>query len=110
VTSTYVADALIQYSKLLLCTATSLFVGLVFLNSPLSIQGLQNQMIAIFELMNIVRQFVGQQFPHSIAQRSLYEARERPAKTYSWKVSMLSQNLVEIPWYTLASVFMWALF
>jgi ABC-type multidrug transport system permease subunit len=49
-------------------------------------------------------------FPHFIAQRSLYEARERPAKTYSWEVFMLSQILVEIPWYTLASVLMWALF
>ncbi|KAJ5460445.1 ABC drug exporter AbcA [Penicillium daleae] len=98
------------YSKLLLCTTTSLFIGLVFLNSPLSIQGLQNQMFAIFELMSIVGQLVDQQFPHFIAQRSLYEARERPAKTYSWKVFMLSQILVEIPWYTLASVLMWALF
>jgi hypothetical protein len=98
------------YSKLLLCIATSLFIGLVFLNSPLSIQGLQNQMFAIFELLSIVGQLVDQQFPHFIAQRSLYEARERPAKTYSWKVFMLSQILSEVPWYTLASVFMWALF
>lgn len=98
------------YSKLLLCTATSLFIGLVFLNSPLSIQGLQNQMFAIFELMSIVGQLVDQQFPHFVAQRSLYEARERPAKTYSWQVFMLSQILCEIPWYTFASVFMWALF
>lgn len=67
-------------------------------------------MFAIFELMSIVGQLVDQQFPHFIAQRSLYEARERPAKTYSWKVFMLSQILVEIPWYTLASVLMWALF
>ncbi|KAL4971206.1 ABC drug exporter AbcA [Aspergillus desertorum] len=98
------------YSKLLLCTATSLFIGLVFLNSPISIQGLQNQMFAIFELMSIVGQLVDQQFPHFITQRSLYEARERPAKTYSWKVFMLSQILTEIPWYTVASVLMWALF
>jgi ABC-type multidrug transport system permease subunit len=98
------------YSKLVLCTATSLFIGLVFLNSPLSIQGLQNQMFAIFELMSIVGQLVDQQFPHFITQRSLYEARERPSKTYSWKVFMLAQILVEIPWYTLASVFMWLLF
>ncbi|PYI18992.1 hypothetical protein BO99DRAFT_422687 [Aspergillus violaceofuscus CBS 115571] len=68
----------------------------------------QNQIFAIFELMSIVGQLVDQQFPHFIAQRSLYEARERPAKTYSWQVFILSQILVEIPWYTLASVLMWA--
>ncbi|KAJ5905755.1 uncharacterized protein N7473_002671 [Penicillium subrubescens] len=95
------------YSRLLLYTATSLFIGLVFLDSPLSIQGLQNQMFVIFELMSIVGQLVDQQFPHLIAQRSLYEARERPAKTYSWKVFMFSQILVEMPWYSLASMFMW---
>jgi ABC-type multidrug transport system permease subunit len=64
-------------------------------------------MLVIFELMSIIGQLVDQQFPHLIAQRSLYEARERPAKTYSWKVFMFSQILVEMPWYTLASMFMW---
>jgi len=98
------------YSKLALCIATSLFIGLVFLNSPLTIQGLQNQMFAIFELMSIVGQLVDQQMPHFITQRSLYEVRERPAKTYSWKVFMVSEIISELPWYTLASIFMWAFF
>ncbi|KAH8812853.1 ATP-binding cassette transporter [Xylogone sp. PMI_703] len=98
------------YSKLALCVFTSLFIGLVFLNAPLSIQGLQNQMFAIFEMNSIVGQLVDQQMPNFIAQRSLYEVRERPAKTYSWKIFMLSQILSEIPWNTLGSVFMWALF
>lgn len=98
------------YSKLVLCVASSLFVGLVFINSPLSIQGLQNQMFAIFELTSIVTQLINQQMPQFIRQRSLYEVRERPAKTYSWKVFMLAQIVVELPWYTLASVLMWAIF
>lgn len=98
------------YSKMALCVATSLFIGLVFLNSPLSVQGLQNQMFAIFELMSIVGQLVDQQMPHFITQRSLYEVRERPAKTYSWKVFMMAQILSEIPYYAIASLFMWALF
>ncbi|KAL9082534.1 MAG: hypothetical protein Q9165_008865 [Trypethelium subeluteriae] len=97
------------YSKLILCIVSSLFVGLVFLNAPLTIQGLQNQMFAIFELCSILGQLVDQQMPHFITQRSLYEARERPAKTYSWKIFMLSQIVAEIPWNSLASVFMWAL-
>lgn len=48
--------------------------------------------------------------PNFVAQRSLYEVRERPAKTYSWMVFMLSQIVTELPWSTLASIFMWALF
>ena len=97
------------YSKLILCTASSLFVGLVFLNAPLTIQGLQNQMFAIFELASIFNQLVDQQMPHFVTQRSLYEVRERPAKTYSWKIFMISQIVAEIPLNTIASVFMWAL-
>lgn len=98
------------YPKFLLCISTSLFIGLVFLDAPLTIQGLQNQMFSIFELMSIVGQLVDQQMPNFITQRNLYEVRERPAKTYSWKIFMLSQILSEIPWSALASVFMWVLF
>lgn len=94
------------YSKAALCIAVALFIGLVFLNAPLSIQGLQNQMFAIFNILTIFGQLVQQQMPHFVTQRSLYEVRERPSKTYSWKVFMLSQIIVEIPWNTLMSVLM----
>lgn len=67
-------------------------------------------MFVIFELMSIVGQLVDQQMPHFITQRSLYEVRERPVKTYSWKVFMISQILPEIPYYAVALVFMWAVF
>jgi ATP-binding cassette subfamily G (WHITE) protein 2 (PDR) len=97
------------YSKLRLCIALSLFVGLVFLNAPLTIQGLQNQMFDIFELCSILGHQVDQQMPQFVTQRSLYEVRERPANTYSWKIFMLSQIVAEITWNTIASVFMWAL-
>ncbi|EXJ88084.1 hypothetical protein A1O1_05012 [Capronia coronata CBS 617.96] len=97
------------YSKMALCGATSLFIGLVFLDSPISIQGMQNQMFAIFELMSIVGQLVDQQLPHFMTQRALYEVRERPAKTYSWKVFMMAQILSEMPYCTIASLLMWAL-
>lgn len=97
------------YSKLALCAGSSLFVGLVFLDAPLTIQGLQNQMFAVFELCSIFGQLADQQMPQFVAQRALYEARERPAKTYSWVVFMAAQVVSEIPWNTLASVFMWAL-
>jgi ATP-binding cassette subfamily G (WHITE) protein 2 (PDR) len=39
--------------------------------------------------------------PHFVTQRSLYEVRERPSKTYSWKVFIISNIIVEIPWSTL---------
>lgn len=97
------------YSKLFLCVGSSLFIGLVFLDAPLTRQGLQNQMFAAFEICSILSQLMDQQMPHFVEQRSLYEARERPAKTYSWKVFMLSQIISELPYTIFASVLMWAL-
>ncbi|KAK1690168.1 ABC-2 type transporter-domain-containing protein [Colletotrichum godetiae] len=94
------------YAKFILCCSVALFIGLVFLNAPLSIQGLQNQMFAIFNILSIFGQLVQQQMPHFVTQRSLYEVRERPSKTYSWKVFMMSQIVTEIPWNSLMSVFM----
>lgn len=94
------------YSKFSLGIGVALFVGLVFINAPLTIQGLQNQMFAIFNILTVFGQLVQQQMPHFVTQRALYEVRERPSKTYSWKVFMLSQIMVEIPWNSLLSVFM----
>jgi ABC-type multidrug transport system permease subunit len=36
--------------------------------------------------------------PTFVTQRSLYEVRERPSKTYSWIVFMVSNIMAEIPW------------
>jgi ATP-binding cassette subfamily G (WHITE) protein 2 (PDR) len=33
---------------------------------------------------------VPQILPNFVTQRALYEARERPAKTYSWQIFILS--------------------
>lgn len=48
--------------------------------------------------------------PKFVNQRTLYELRERPAKTYSWKVFIISQMLVELPWQVLLGVCTWATF
>ncbi|OIW22265.1 P-loop containing nucleoside triphosphate hydrolase protein [Coniochaeta ligniaria NRRL 30616] len=41
------------YSRFALCLVVSLFIGLVFLDSPLTVRGLQNQMFAVFQLFAI---------------------------------------------------------
>lgn len=92
------------YSKTFLCAASGLFIGFSFWKSPTSLQGLQNQLFSIFMLMTIFGNLTQQIMPHFVTQRSLYEARERPSKTYSWKVFMLSNIIVELPWSTLMAV------
>lgn len=39
--------------------------------------------------------------PQFLINRTLYESRERPSRTYSWKVFVLSNIISEIPWQTL---------
>jgi ABC-type multidrug transport system permease subunit len=62
-------------------------------------------MFSIFMLMTIFGNLVQQIMPHFVTQRSLYEVRERPSKTYSWQAFMSANILVELPWNTLMAVF-----
>lgn len=98
------------YSKTLLCTASALFIGFSFWHSAISLQGLQNQLFSIFMLMTIFGNMVNQTMPHFVTQRALYEVRERPSRTYSWVVFMLSNIIVELPWNSLMSVIIFACF
>ena len=98
------------YAKFTLCLFSALFVGFVFFRAPLSHQGLQNQMFSIFLLFTIFGQLVQQIMPHFVTQRALYEARERPSKTYSWKAFMFANIIVELPWNSLMAVIIFICF
>ncbi|KAM6506713.1 Multidrug resistance protein [Fusarium solani] len=98
------------YSKAALCILISAFIGFSFFDAPNTIQGLQNQTFAVFNLLTIFGQLVQQTMPYFVVQRSLYEVRERPSKVYSWKVFICGQIIVEIPWNTLMAVFMFVCF
>lgn len=95
------------YSKTALCTLVALFIGFIFYKAPNTQQGLQNQMFSIFQLFTVFGQLVQQSMPQFVIQRSLYEVRERPSKVYSWKVFMLSQIIVELPWNSFMAVIMY---
>ncbi|XTI88346.1 ABC transporter-like protein [Cenococcum geophilum] len=92
------------YSKVALCLFSALFIGFSFWKTPNSLQGLQNQLYAVFMLLTIFSNFCSQIMPHFVTQRALYEVRERQSRTYSWKVFILSNILVEIPWNSLMAV------
>lgn len=92
------------WSKTALSVLTSIFIGFSFFHAKNSIQGLQNQMYSIFMLSTIFGNFVQQILPNFVTQRSLYEVRERPSKTYSWGAFMVANIIVELPWNTLMAV------
>ncbi|KAJ9113738.1 ABC multidrug transporter afr2 [Naganishia adeliensis] len=92
------------WSKTALCAFSGLFIGFSFYDAGTSIQSLQNQLFSIFLLFTIFGQLVQQMMPHFVTQRDLYEVRERPSKTYSWKIFMISNIIVELPWNSLMAV------
>ncbi|KAJ5091406.1 ABC multidrug transporter C [Penicillium alfredii] len=92
------------YSKSALSILTALYIGFSFFQAQNTVQGLQNQMFSIFMLMTIFGNLVQQIMPHFVTQRSLYEVRERPSKTYSWQAFMTANILVELPWNSLMAV------
>lgn len=76
--------------------------------SPNSIQGVQNQVFAVFLLLTTFPYLDQQIISQFTAYREIYELREAPSRTYSWLVFMLSNILVEIPWQSFMSVFLFA--
>ncbi|KUL81851.1 hypothetical protein ZTR_09746 [Talaromyces verruculosus] len=97
-------------AKFALGIVCGLFIGVSFWKSDNSRQGFQNTLFSLFLLCTIFSTMVNQVMPKFVTQRSLYELREQPAKTYSWKVFLLSQFLVELPWQILLGVCTWASF
>jgi ATP-binding cassette subfamily G (WHITE) protein 2 (PDR) len=86
------------WAKLFLASSSSLFLGFVFFKADLSMQGLQNQMFSLFLFLIVFNSVLQQMLPSFVQQRDLYEARERPSKTFSWKAFIMSQIVAEIPW------------
>lgn len=87
-----------------------LFIGFSFFNAGTSQQELQNQMFSIFMVFLLFGNLLQQILPNFVVQRALYEVRERPAKTFSWKAFMFSNIIVELPWNTLMAVFVYFTF
>jgi len=55
-------------------------------------------MLATYIFLFIFSQVVEQILPLFVSQRTLYEARERPAKAYSWMVFLAGNIIVELAW------------
>ncbi|KAF2865640.1 ABC-2 type transporter [Massariosphaeria phaeospora] len=96
------------FAKFLLGVAAGLFIGFTFFDADSSLTGMQSFVFATFMLSTIFSTIVQQIQPLFITQRSLYEVRERPSKTYSWKAFMLANIFVEIPYQTATGLLVWA--
>lgn len=98
------------YSKVILGVLSAIFNGFSFFRANKSIQGLQNQMFSVFMFYVVLIPMIQQYLPYFVSQRSLYEIRERPSKTFSWFAFITAQISAEIPWQLVigtASFFCW---
>lgn len=95
-------------AKWALGIASGLFIGFSFFNSNTSTQGTQNVIFAAFMVCTIFSSLVQQIMPLFVSQRSLYEVRERPSKSYSWKAFIIANIVVEIPYNIVLGVLVFA--
>jgi ABC-type multidrug transport system ATPase subunit len=91
-------------TSLLTLRTQSLFIGFSFFKANNSQSGLQNRLFSVFLLFSIAPQLIQQFMPQFVEQRTLYEARERPSKTYSWVAFLFGMIGVELVWNTLMAV------
>ncbi|GKZ33125.1 hypothetical protein AbraIFM66950_002907 [Aspergillus brasiliensis] len=98
------------FSKYALGIACGLFIGFSFWKADNTQQGFQCALFSVFLLATVFTTLVNQITPRFVAQRALYEVRERPSRVYSWKVFILSNVFVEIPYHFVLGVCVWASF
>ncbi|PWY82850.1 hypothetical protein BO70DRAFT_379416 [Aspergillus heteromorphus CBS 117.55] len=98
------------FAKYALGITSGLFIGFSFYKANNTQQGFQNALFSVFLLCVIFTSLVNQITPKFVVQRSLYEVRERPSRVYSWKVFILSQVLVEVPFQIILGICSWACF
>ncbi|KAF9876534.1 ABC multidrug transporter [Colletotrichum karsti] len=91
-------------SKSILTFGSALFIGLALTGGENSERGLQNQMFGVYIFLFIFTQMVQQIMPVFVSQRIMYEARERPAKAYSWKAFIAANVMVEMAWNSIMAV------
>ncbi|KAB8078723.1 ABC-2 type transporter-domain-containing protein [Aspergillus leporis] len=95
-------------SKWMLGILSGLFIGFSFFQAKSSLQGMQTIVYSLFMVCSIFSSLVQQVMPLFITQRSLYEVRERPSKTYSWKAFLIANIIVEIPYQIMMGILTYA--
>ena len=105
----YYRDPTYISSKLFLNLFGGLFIGSSFWGQGEkdSTIALQNKLFAIFMSLVLSTPLSQQLQPVFIDYRTLFEAREKPSKLYSWPVLLISLIIVEIPWNFLGGTLFW---
>ncbi|CAI7605918.1 unnamed protein product [Penicillium glandicola] len=87
---------------------SGLFIGFSFYDAKTSLQGMQTIIYSLFMICTIFSSLAQQIMPVFVSQRSLYEGRERPSKSYSWKAFLIANIVVEIPYMIVMGILTYA--
>lgn len=98
------------FAKFMLAVAAGLFIGFSFWRGGGTLAGMQDVIFSVFQIVTLFSTIVQQIQPLFVTQRSLYEVRERPSKTYSWQAFMAANVIVEIPYQVVTGTIIWACF
>ncbi|KAJ5816604.1 CDR ABC transporter [Penicillium robsamsonii] len=88
--------------------ASGLFIGFSFFGAKTSLQGMQTVIYSLFMICTIFSSLAQQIMPVFVSQRSLYEGRERPSKSYSWKAFLVANIIVELPYMVIMGILTYA--
>ena len=90
------------WSKFILTIFNQLFIGFTFFKAGTSLQGLQNQMLAVF-MFTVISILFYNNIYHLLSSKEIcMRRRERPSRTFSWISFIFAQIFVEVPWNILA--------
>lgn len=85
----------------------ALLIGFSYYKIGDSKADLQNRMFAVFLFVFVAPGAMVQTQPKFIANRDIFEKREKKSKFYSWWVFCLGEILSELPWLVLCAVIFW---
>jgi ABC-type multidrug transport system permease subunit len=90
------------WSKTLSTFGMAFVNGFAFYHSvnTYTIQEIQNQVFSVFILLTVFSTLTQLIMANFVAHRTLYETRERPSRTFSWPVFLLSRIIVELGFQT----------
>lgn len=95
-------------NKFMLHIMTGLIVGFTFWKIDNSYAGLKDKVFSIFQFVFVAPGVMVQTMPKFIANRDIFEKRERKSMLYSWKVFVLGEIIAEWPYLVVCALLYWA--
>lgn len=97
-------------NKLMLHIMTGLIVGFTYWKMGTAYADLQNKVFALFQFVFVAPGVIVQTQPKFIANRDVFESREKKSMFYRWQVFCAGEILAEVPYLILCAFFYFVTF